>query len=50
MYTTFEEEIAYLLRQGVGTEVSQGELETSVLAINGDLDSNQGVWADWARV
>ena len=39
-------EVAYLLRQSVGTKVSQSELETSILTIEDDLDSNQGVWAN----
>lgn len=41
-------EIAYLLRQGVGTKVSQSELEASVLTIEDDLDSDQGIWANRA--
>ena len=42
--------VAYLLREGVSTKVSHGELEASVLAIEDDLDSDQGVWTNWARV
>jgi hypothetical protein len=30
----------------VGAEISQGELETSITAVDGNLDGDQGVWID----
>ena len=34
----------------MSTQVSQSKLEASILAFVDDLDSDQSVWADGARV
>lgn len=40
----------YLLREHMCSEISKCELETTVLAVDQDLDGNQGIGTDGPRM